>query len=92
MSEKAYVHCPACGLGFVHIKENDGKKAGGLGGAAAGATLGAKAGLVLGPGGSALGAIAGGLFGAVTGKNFGSKFDRPRCPQCGVKFQLPEGL
>jgi hypothetical protein len=37
MSNKVYVHCPACGFGFVHMVENSGKAAGGLGGAAAGA-------------------------------------------------------
>jgi hypothetical protein len=77
MSNKVYVHCPACGFGFVHMVENSGKAAGGLGGAAAGATLGAN---------------AGGIFGALTGKSFGDKFDRPRCPGCGVKFQMPEGM
>jgi cyclophilin family peptidyl-prolyl cis-trans isomerase len=32
------------------------------------------------------------IFGALTGKSFGDKFDRPRCPGCGVKFQMPEGM
>ena len=92
MSNKVYVHCPACGTGFVHLVESSGKAAGGLGGAAAGATLGAKMGLFGGPAGAAVGAVAGGLFGALTGKSFGDKFDRPRCPGCGVKFQMPEGM
>ena len=31
MSNKVYVHCPACGFGFVHMVENSGKAAGGTG-------------------------------------------------------------
>jgi hypothetical protein len=92
MSDKVYVHCPACGMGFVHLTENSGKTAGGVGGAGAGAILGAKAGLLFGPAGSAVGAVAGGIFGGLTGKNFGDTFDRPRCPGCGTKFQLPAGM
>jgi hypothetical protein len=51
-----------------------------------------EAGLIGGPAGAAVGALAGGIFGALTGKSFGDKFDRPRCPGCGVKFQMPEGM
>jgi len=92
MSDKVYVHCPSCGTGFVHRTDNTGKNVGGLGGAAAGATMGGKAGLFFGPLGAGAGAIIGGIIGGVAGKNIGDKMYCPRCPQCGVKFQLPSGL
>jgi phage tail tape-measure protein len=97
MSEKVYVHCPACGKGFVHMKENSVKvvtvkTAGGAGGFAAGATIGAKLGAFLGPIGMAAGGLIGGVAGGLAGKSVGDDLARPRCPECGVKFVLPSNM
>ena len=32
------------------------------------------------------------VIGLVAGKKFGEKFDKPRCPKCGVKFDIREGF
>jgi hypothetical protein len=90
--DKVFVHCPACGKGFTHENVSNGKSIGLFGGAAAGATVGAKIGLFLGPIGAIGGTIPGAILGGVFGKNYGKKFDRPRCPNCGTNFQLPESL
>ena len=87
-----YVHCPSCGYGFAHEKLIGGKITGGTGGAAAGAILGAKVGIAMGPLGAIAGTIPGAILGGVFGKNFGNKFDKPRCPKCAEKFELPSNL
>jgi hypothetical protein len=92
MSNKIYIHCPACGFAFSHTKEDKGKNLGGFSGAAAGATLGAKVGITFGPIGAIAGTVPGAVLGFFYGKELGDKFDRPRCPSCGTKFQLPEGF
>ena len=90
--EKIFVHCPVCGKGFKHENDSNGKTVGLLGGAAAGATIGAKFGLILGPIGAVAATIPGAVLGGIFGKDYGKKFDMPRCPNCGTKFQLPESL
>ena len=90
--EKVYVHCPSCGEGFSHSKQSGGKVTGGVGGATAGAILGAKLGIVMGPLGAMAGTIPGAIIGGLFGQDFGKKYDNPRCPNCGIKFQLPDSL
>jgi DNA-directed RNA polymerase subunit RPC12/RpoP len=90
--KKIYLHCPSCGYGFTHELIIDGKVKGGLGGVAAGALLGGKIGLALGPFGAMAGTIPGAILGGIFGKNIGNDFDKPRCPDCGTKFQIPRSL
>lgn len=87
-TKEVFVHCPACGYGFAHEILFNGKVLGGVGGASAGAILGAKVGIAMGP----LGAIAGTIPGAILGGIFGNNYDKPRCPNCGTKFEIPNSL
>ena len=82
--------CPNCGEEFEHEISITGKAVGGTGGAAAGAALGAKIGIVAGPIGAIAGTIPGALLGAIFGSQAGDTFDKPQCPKCGTKFDLPE--
>jgi DNA-directed RNA polymerase subunit RPC12/RpoP len=92
IQEKMYIHCPSCGYGFSHAKQNKGKLTGGASGLAAGAMLGAKVGIAMGPLGAIAGTIPGAILGGLFGKDIGKKYDNPRCPSCGTKFQIPESL
>lgn len=87
-----YVHCPSCGYGFSHEKAIGGKITGGAGGATAGAVLGAKVGIAMGPLGAIAGTIPGAILGGIFGKSFGNKYDKPRCPKCATKFEIPNNL
>jgi hypothetical protein len=87
-----FVHCPSCGYSFSHEKLIGGKIAGGAGGATTGAILGAKIGIALGPLGAIAGTIPGAILGGVFGRNLGNKYDKPRCPKCSTKFEIPENL
>lgn len=92
IQKKLNLHCPACGFGFTHIVSIDGKIKGGVGGAAAGAILGGKIGIALGPLGAIAGTIPGAILGSIFGKDIGNNYDKPRCPNCGTKFEIPTSL
>lgn len=83
------VYCPKCGHGFDHEVLTNGQVTGGIGGASAGAILGGKIGLALGPFGAIAGTIPGAILGGYFGKNIGTDFDKPTCPNCSTKFQIP---
>lgn len=91
-SKKLFVHCPGCGFGFTHELLSNGKSLGGIGGASAGAILGAKVGIAMGPLGAIAGTIPGAILGGLFGNNLGNNYDKPRCPNCGTKFEIPNSL
>lgn len=107
-NEKIWLVCPNCKEGFVHSKDESGKKLFGIFGAAAGGTVGAKAGvlggvlsgaligakggLLGGPIGLVAGVIGGSVIGLVAGKKFGEKFDRAKCPNCKTEFHSTAGF
>ena len=91
-SKEIFIYCPGCSYGFNHKLINDGKTAGGIGGASAGAILGAKIGIAMGPLGAIAGTVPGAILGAVFGNNLGNNYDKPRCPNCGTKFDIPNSL
>lgn len=92
VSKEIYLHCPGCGYGFTHELNSSGKTVGGVSGASAGAILGAKVGIAMGPFGAIAGTIPGAVLGAIFGKNIGNNYDKPRCPSCGIKFEIPNSL
>ncbi len=90
--QKLFLYCPNCGEGFTHKVLIDGKLKGGIGGAAAGAIIGAKMGIALGPLGAIAGTIPGAIIGSLFGKDIGNRYDKPRCPNCGTKFEIPDSF
>jgi len=81
--------CPNCGTNFEHEISNTGKTIVGTGGVATGAALGAKIGIVAGPLGAIAGTIPGAILGGIFGTKGGDYFDKPQCPECETKFELP---
>jgi hypothetical protein len=86
------IFCPKCGFGFKFKRNDDGKITGGLGGAVAGAIIGANTGIALGPLGAIAGTIPGFILGGVFGKNLGNDYDKPICPKCDTKFEVPNNF
>lgn len=91
-AKEIFVHCPGCGYGFTHEPLSNGKAVGGISGASAGAILGAKVGIAMGPLGAIAGTIPGAILGGIFGNNIGNNYDKPRCPNCGTKFEIPDSL
>jgi predicted RNA-binding Zn-ribbon protein involved in translation (DUF1610 family) len=105
MAKKAKIECPHCGKTIILIKSVKGRvivttvsgavlaTAGGFLGAGIGATIGVATGGTATPATIPLG-IAGGVFAAVVGLGvgyvIGNKIDKPHCPSCGGKFDLPK--
>ena len=89
---KIELFCPNCGYKFRHKIKLIGKGGGIISGALTGASIGAKFGIAGGPLGAIAGTIPGAVLGAIFGKNLGNNFDKPICPKCRTKFDIPAKL